>query len=996
MNMVLGVVFIALGLIAASAGAFFMNEVSKAQKAPFPEDFDEHFTYGGYMEKLNLSNGQSDRVNFTVDRHIMVEEVLSSDRLLIDERISGKTNGSGLAIPDLDKHHRYTVDGHELILYHVENFQGYDKTYTAEDEVQWIFPHPLEKKDAKVWNMNILTYSEAHYMGEEERGGVNCYVFRGEEINYSIPLTPEQAAGLPPNSSMTLSLWEKAWVHPMTGTIVDFAKEIRQYLFLPVLPPIPPVKYPDDLNSTTSFSGSLRMFDQAAYSFMELENITAVRNLLGSPYGGSLNITETIDVFDPLGFRIDLLSSHIDVEIDPVTGMHKGVGRTGHYLFPITGVEPINYTFWDDGFGKEVTAAYTGMDTTAYSPHTAYIYDVNVEVEPYMPGGTATLNMRYYVEPATGIVLDVKKSITNWREQDARRLPLDTTQIDKTMHFNTRLTTVTPFTGPTETIDLIAVQMINCSGYTDESSSTAKITETTWMEYPNGTVYSPPVGSRFGVDAYTMEYVNVDGWSNVPRTGYFTFPVGIANEEGELMDNFTLYNSDLGISLPAPLTGEVIFLGRDAATYRMAANNVTIPPEAAESLIGMPLQPGVVMKYSCEFVYTVDLNTGSLLDLQRSISNTIYPPTYREIYYDLDSTSVLKGSLGGDNLTMTNHVTSSYLADGIAMIDVESAVEYDDGSDFLPPSMSSFPIDVDTHRILNETLEPTGTYWNFPPNPMSVPAYPMMMKMSEQMLFGIANMTSYTDDAVKYLWENMTIMDAGLFNPAFIGMNLSVHVITTQRWMVDRTTGSILDTNITMNVYTNLSLDPIYVIEMYSDTQTLMGFQMANVFIGWAIGQQGIEIISAEVSMPPEDSAMATAKAAALSNALLVADGIEPALELDLEFDEETVAGQMALVVGTKENLALLGKLKAAHGLDQLLRSKDNEIAYVYYKQVPEDIDDNKGSVKYWGDFAKDKEESAKLYGQTIPLLLYALAVILVIAAISFFLMKPKEEGLEE
>lgn len=996
MNMVLGVVFIVLGLIAASAGAYFMNEVSKAQKAPFPEDFDEHFTYGGYMERLNMSTGQTERVNFTVDRHIRVEEVLSSEKLLIDERITGKANVTGVAIPDLDRHHRYTVDDHKLILYHVENFQGYDKTYTAEDEVQWIFPHPVEKKNAKVWNMNILTYSEAHFLGEEERGGLNCYVFRGEEINYTIPLTSEQAAALPPNSSMTISLWEKAWVHPMTGTIVDFAKEIIQYLYLPVLPPIPPVKYPDDLNSTTHFTGSLRMFDQATYSFMDLDNITAVRNLLGSPYDGSLNITETVDVFDPLGFRIDLLSSNIDVEIDPVTGMHKGVGRTGHYLFPITGVEPINYTFWDDGFGKEVTAAYTGMEATAYDPHIAYIYDIDVEIEPYLPGGTATLHMRYYVEPTTGIVLDAKKSIINWREQDARRLPLDTTQIDKTMRFNTRLTMVTPFTGPTEIIDVIAVQMINCSGYTDQTFSTAKMTETSWMEYPNGTVYSPPKEAMFGVDAYTMAYVNVDGWSDVQRTGVFTFPVGITDEEGELMDNFTLYNSDLGISLPAPLTGEVVFLGRNAATYRMAVSDVPIPREDAEALIGRPLQPGVVMKYSCEFVYTVDMNTGSLLDVQRIISNTIYPPTYQEIYYGLDSTSVLKGSLGTKNLTLTNHVTSSYLADGIAMIDVETAIEYDDGSDFLPPSLSSFPLDVNTHRILNETLEPTGGYWNFPPNPMTVPAYPMYMKMSDQMLFGIANFSSYTDTAVRYLWKNETVMDASLFNPAFIGMNLSVFVITTQRWLVDRMTGSILDTNMTMKVYTNMSLDPIYVIEMLSDMQTLVDFHMANVFIGWAISGEGIEILSANVSMPTEDSGMAAAKAAALSNALLVADGIEPALELDIEFNEATIAAQKALTVQTKVNLGLLGKLKAAHGLDQLLRSKDRQVVYVYYKQVPEDLDENKGSVKYWGDFAREKEEKAKLFGQTIPLLLYALAVILVIAAISFFLMKPKEEGQEE
>ncbi len=75
---------------------------------------------------------------------------------------------------------------------------------------------------------------------------------------------------------------------------------------------------------------------------------------------------------------------------------------------------------------------------------------------------------------------------------------------------------------------------------------------------------------------------------------------------------------------------------------------------------------------------------------------------------------------------------------------------------------------------------------------------------------------------------------------------------------------------------------------------------------------------------------------------------------------------------------------------------RGNEVAFIYYKQVPENVDDNKGSVKYWGDFAKDKENQMTLFGTTIPLALFALAVILVIAAISFFLMRPKDEDVPE
>jgi hypothetical protein len=111
-----------------------------------------------------------------------------------------------------------------------------------------------------------------------------------------------------------------------------------------------------------------------------------------------------------------------------------------------------------------------------------------------------------------------------------------------------------------------------------------------------------------------------------------------------------------------------------------------------------------------------------------------------------------------------------------------------------------------------------------------------------------------------------------------------------------------------------------------------------------------------------------------------------------LRFNDATIAQQQGLVAATKAKLELLGKLKMAHGLNTLLKSKGNKVAFVYYKQVPVDIDANKGSVKYWGDFAKEKEQQMTLFGTTIPLALFALAVILVIAAISFFLMRPKEE----
>jgi len=1000
-NMIIGSLMVVAGLVLAIVGYMFMSEVNAQLESGFPDDFDDHYTYGGYIKKLDTSTGAIVTTNFTVDRHIYVDQVLDSDRLFVKEDIKARVNGTSppVFIPDLEKHHNYTVDKKELLLYRVQSSQGHDQSYTGTDDVHWIFPHPVEKDDIKIWNMNILDWSNGTFVKEEKRGGVECYLFRGEEVMYEVPLTPAQAAALPPGTIMKLSLWEMAWVHPLTGTIVDYAKEIEQFLYFPELQEVPTIQYPEDMESTTNFTGTVTLFDQGMYTFVEMDNISVVRNLMNVMVGDDYRVNETVDVFDPLGFKIDLLSSETQVQIDPVTGAHTGLGRTGNYLFPPTGVGMMNYTFWDDGFETEVTAVYTGMDEETYGDHVAYIYTVDVPVHPYKPGGTATLEMTYFVEPMTGIVLDVTKHLVNWREQDARRLPSDTSQINKTVHLDTKLTTINPMTQQTDVIDLVAVQQINCSGYTNMSYQTAKIIEVSWVELPDGTVFSPPVTRMFGVDAKTMAYVHVDGWSNVDRTGVFTFPVGLLNESGEVTEAFWMYNSDLNTSLPMVLESQVDYMGRAAAVYRMTLAEYNLTTEQAEAALKMPLPvPGSHVTYSCDIEYTVDIDTGQILNVSRSIVNKLYPPTYEQMYQSLNTTLMFHGMMGDDNITMTIHATSVYLAEGMAMITVETEVMFDNGTPFLPPSMSAFPLEIATHKVLNETLGWTGLYWNFPQDPMSGGPYPMGLPFGPGMLLGAAAMTSYTDTAVRYQWTNSTIMDAGIFIPYYQGMNLSVTVNTTQRWLVDRTTGAVLDTNITMDIYIDTDLPPEYVIHLQVDEGSQAYLAQANFVTGWAIEGTGIPVMSVDSVLRPDESAMAVGKSMMLSKALLVADGARPALDLDIEFDDATIAQQMATVAQTKEKLVLLEKLKGAHMVDALLKSQDppNRVAYVFYAQVPEDIDDNKGSIAYWGDFAKEKEDKANLYGTKVPLLLYAIAVILVIGAISFFLMKPKGEPEKE
>ncbi len=989
---VIAAILIVIAIILAGIGALLMFSIvpKKAEEATFPSDFDDHFVYGGFIDKLNTGTGSIDSTNFTVDRHIKVDEKLDGGKLKIDEQVTAIVNGTNISIPDLAKHHVYNVDEKDLTLSYVTNHMGYEQNYTDADKVNWIFPHPVDKDDDfKIWNMNILNYSEAHYLGKEKRGGVECYIFRGEEVEYEIPL-PESLktslGALGPGSRMTISLWEKAWVHPLSGTIVDFEKEIQQFLYLPPLPEIPEVVYPSDLDSTTVFNGSVTIFDPATSSFNSFPQVTVERNIaVTNSSGYDLTATETVTATAAGGIPLDALGSTVPVIFNSKTGEHSGLGRNGTYLFPLTGMEKTDYKIWDDGFGKQLTAKYMGMENTSFAPLKAYIYHVEEIKGAYAVGGVATLDMTYWVEPQTGIVLDANKKVWNWREQDARRLPADTDSINKTVTLNTTIDIINPLDQSLTSMEIYIEQVIECEGYTDATFSVAKITETMTKYLPNGTPMAPSVATKFGVKADTMEYVNVNGWSTEDRTGVFTFPVGILDDNGNVSTTYTLYNSDLMMSFPAVLDSQEDFNGREAAKYVMELTGIPLTLQQAIGAIGQdPGVPGAGYSYGCSFIYTVDIDTGTLLDLERNMDITIHPPTYDYLYDTLESTTVLQGTYGGNLITITQTLTGTDAGDGTTMINVTKTYEYPNGTDFLPPIEGGTLINTTSHQMLYANGTPTGMYMLFPANPTQMNSYPMMFTVGEHALISAAVKGGETGVAVWYNWTGQEIVDGGLFSANLAGVNVTMTL--SHNYLVDKLTGSVLDTSAVLRlVNASIPMDETTTFTTTSTTQTSM--QTSNAMVGWALSGADMTILSVQTVLSDNDVTAAVGKAAFTSPLLDIADGDEPALILDISFDEDTKASMVVKYEETMASLADLEALKGAHQMDGLLKSMNNRVAYVYYKQVWEDVDDNKGSVDYWGGFAKDKEDEYNFAAKTIPTILYLLAVLLIIVGVIFIIM---------
>jgi len=998
---IVGVLAIVIGLILGGVGGFLMFIYVPQQKedAEFPDDFDEHVVYGGYIDKLDITTGAVPRTDFWIDRHVVNTGKLDNGHYLIKETIKGYDNDTGDELDDLYNYHEYEVSTKELLLFDVTDGTDDLGTYTESQAIHWMFPIPVEKKDYEFWSMNLIDHSLAEYQGEEKRAGVDCYVFYGEETEWEVPLPGDLATMLGPfanDTEMTLTLWEKVWVHPLTGIIVDYAKELKQYIHLPDLPAVPEIVYPSDLESTTGFEGSLVLFDQDTASFVTMNGITAVRTMeVVNADGYQLTADDTVKVYAPDGSSLDLLDSAVQVIFNATNGAHAGLGRTGSYLFPPTGVEKKDYMIWDDGFQMELTAVYMGMENGTFDPLQAYIYEINVEGLPYAAGGTADMTMTYWVEPQTGIVLDVDKQIKNWRAQPARRLPTDTSMINKTVHMNATVTQIDPFTHVPTEMEMVIEQMINCTGYTDMTFSVAKVQETItkyYMDMPMG----PPTVSKFGVDAVTMEYVEAENWSTVDRNGaLFTFPVGILNETGALPAMFPMYNSDLGVTLPAVLTEETDFQGLDAAVYTMTLNDQ--PLNNAQLIMALGQDPGLPEAtglYNGSTVYTVDIDTGTILDVQRMMEIRIVPPTYEYLWDTMNSTMSIKGEFMSQNITVMQTMVGAAAGDGTTQLTISETTKYDNGTDFLPPDETSILINTTSHEMLYPNGTGMGLYFLFPPEPTEA-GYPMAQTLGPYTMVAPAIRGTETATTVAYNWTGMTVADGAL-----IGMpGVSLNVTMDYNFLVDKYSGMVLDVVVDLTLE-NMSIPFMVQITFPATEETKAAAALGSAVMGWALSQMPVKVLDVEMSLYDMEVTYNVGKAAYTQGLLEVADGLKPALDLHMYFNGTTKEMMKTTAMETKALLAQIPGLMQLHAIKNLLASQEDpdRVAFVYYKQLETDREDTdyEGSVEYWSDMAKEMEDTLNLYGTTLPIVLYVIAAILILIGIALIVAGPKEEGVEE
>ncbi len=277
-----GLALIVLGLVVRLA-------IVPGQKQ-FPDDVDTTRVYAGTLDIVNasalasgdLANAFLTDVPVEVERRVTTEQVEGELALVRSKADIIGPNGQVIIGSD----DWYTID--RKTMEHVANFTSEQRVFEGREGLVVGFPIGTEPRDYPGWNGDPRTPLTLRYAGEEQRGGIDTYVFEftteAELIedpatlaNFPtavpkdliaglaqiIELPPEVAEALPavlpglPDPlplAYTFETNAKLWIDPVTGILVDLdRRDVRRAVlnldFLPNPVPLAPVY---DLSYTSS------------------------------------------------------------------------------------------------------------------------------------------------------------------------------------------------------------------------------------------------------------------------------------------------------------------------------------------------------------------------------------------------------------------------------------------------------------------------------------------------------------------------------------------------------------------------------------------------------------------------------------------------------------------------------------------------------------------------------------------------------------------------
>ncbi len=247
-----GVALIIVGLVIRFA-------IVPGQKQ-FPDDVDTTRVYEGTLDIVNsealasndLANAFLTDVPVTVERRVTTEQVEGELALVRSKADIIGPNGQVIIGSD----DWYTID--RKTMEHVSNFTSEQRVFDGRSGLPVGFPIGTKAQDYPGWNGDPRTPLTLRYAGEEQRGGIDAYVFEFTTepeiiedpatlanfptavpkdlivaLTSVIELSPEVAEALPavlpglPDPlplSYTYETDAKVWIDPVTGILLDLER----------------------------------------------------------------------------------------------------------------------------------------------------------------------------------------------------------------------------------------------------------------------------------------------------------------------------------------------------------------------------------------------------------------------------------------------------------------------------------------------------------------------------------------------------------------------------------------------------------------------------------------------------------------------------------------------------------------------------------------------------------------------------------------------------
>lgn len=281
-NKTVGFAILLLGLVLIATGLAVKFVVLPGQ-AQWPDDVDSTRTYEGTLhvmlnakalQEMDLQNLFLREVPITLSRHVTTEAVEGSKAIVLE--IATMFGPGGQAMQGSETW--YAIDRKTMEAISQEAVSGLSSSDKITDREGFVigFPIGTESKDYKGWSSDYQTTVDLNYVKQEERGGMDTYVFESSSPLMET-LDPEMLALFPPalpkdlfvGLAQTLDIPDAMrerfaeilpdlpnpvplkytyeyettyWIEPTTGVLIDYNKHetYQVALQLPGLPgPIP-------------------------------------------------------------------------------------------------------------------------------------------------------------------------------------------------------------------------------------------------------------------------------------------------------------------------------------------------------------------------------------------------------------------------------------------------------------------------------------------------------------------------------------------------------------------------------------------------------------------------------------------------------------------------------------------------------------------------------------------------------------------------------------